>query len=123
MKTKNFLFDTKNLDSMISETQSRDHKMVRALGPWGVTMIGIGATLGAGIFATIGTATAGDVIRPGAGPALSISFLITAVVCAMVAICYSELASMIPISGSAYTYSYATLGEIVAWIIGWDLII
>lgn len=108
---------------MISEAQSRDHKMVRALGPWGVTMIGIGATLGAGIFATIGTATAGDVIRPGAGPALSISFLITAVVCAMVAICYSELASMIPISGSAYTYSYATLGEIVAWIIGWDLII
>ena len=86
-------------------------------------MIGIGATLGAGIFATVGTAAAGDAFRPGAGPALCVSFAMTAVVCALVAICYSELASMIPISGSAYTYSYATLGEIIAWIIGWDLII
>jgi len=119
----NFLFFTKSLDHMLGETEDKEHRMVRALGPWQVTMIGIGATLGAGIFATVGTAAAGDAFRPGAGPALAVSFAMTAVVCALVAICYSELASMIPISGSAYTYSYATLGEIVAWIIGWDLII
>lgn len=123
MRKSNFLFFTKPLDSMLGETEKAENKMVRALGPWQVTMIGIGATLGAGIFATVGTAAAGDAFRPGAGPALSISFALTAAICALVAICYSELASMIPISGSAYTYSYATLGEIVAWIIGWDLII
>src|SRR5262249_32705744 len=77
----------------------------------------------AGIFATIGTAAAGDVNRPGAGPALMLSFAITAIVCGFTAFCYAEFASMVPISGSAYTYSYATLGELVAWIIGWDLII
>jgi basic amino acid/polyamine antiporter, APA family len=88
-----------------------------------VTLLGIGAIIGAGIFATIGTAAAGDAARPGAGPSLMLSFVITAVVCAFTALCYAELASMVPISGSAYTYSYATLGELVAWIIGWDLII
>src|SRR5262245_12608877 len=86
-------------------------------------MLGIGAIIGAGIFATIGTGAAGDAARPGAGPSLVLSFAITAGVCAFTALCYAEFASMVPIAGSAYTYSYATLGELVAWIIGWDLII
>ena len=76
-----------------------------------VTLLGIGAIIGAGIFATIGTAAAGDAARPGAGPSLILSFAITAVVCAFTALCYAEFASMVPISGSAYTYAYATLGE------------
>jgi APA family basic amino acid/polyamine antiporter len=88
-----------------------------------LTLFGVGAIIGAGIFATIGTAAAGDAERPGAGPALMISFAVTAVVCSFTALCYAEFASMVPISGSAYTYSYATLGELIAWIIGWDLII
>src|SRR5690349_2301644 len=95
----------------------------RDLGAFQVTLLGIGAIVGAGIFATIGTATAGDAARPGAGPSLMLSFCITAVVCAFTALCYAEFAAVVPISGSAYTYSYATLGELVAWIIGWDLII
>ena len=86
-------------------------------------MLGIGAIIGAGIFATIGTAAAGDATRPGAGPALILSFVVTAVACGFAALCYAEFAAMVPISGSAYTYAYATLGELVAWIIGWDLII
>ncbi len=101
----------------------------RTLGAFDVTLIGIGAIIGAGIFATVGTAAAGEkdllghLIRPGAGASLMLSFVITAVVCGFTALCYAELASMVPISGSAYTYSYATLGELVAWIIGWDLMI
>jgi APA family basic amino acid/polyamine antiporter len=95
----------------------------RTLGAFNVTLIGIGAIVGAGIFATVGTAAAGDASRPGAGASLMLSFVITAIVCAFTALCYAEFASMVPISGSAYTYSYATLGELVAWIIGWDLII
>ena len=97
--------------------------MRRALGPVQLTLFGIGAIIGAGIFATIGTAAAGDSNRPGAGPALILSFLITAIVCGFTALCYAEFASLVPIAGSAYTYSYATLGEMIAWIIGWDLII
>ncbi|HEY8014089.1 MAG TPA: amino acid permease, partial [Dongiaceae bacterium] len=88
-----------------------------------MTLLGIGAIVGAGIFATLGTAAAGDAQRLGAGPSLMLSFVITAVVCAFTALCYAEFAALVPISGSAYTYSYATLGELVAWIIGWDLII
>src|SRR5215207_1164055 len=95
----------------------------RDLGAFQVTLLGIGAIIGAGIFATIGTAAAGDAARPGAGPSLVLSFAITALVCAFTALCYAEFASMVPISVSAYTYSYATLGELIAWIIGWDLII
>src|SRR5882757_10869833 len=101
------------------ESEANEHKLKRVLGAFDVTMLGIGAIIGAGIFATVGTASAGDASRPGAGPSLMISFAITAVVCAFTALCYAEFASMVPISGSAYTYSYATLGEIVAWIIGW----
>jgi APA family basic amino acid/polyamine antiporter len=85
--------------------------------------LGIGAIIGAGIFATIGTAAAGDAHRPGAGPALVLSFVITALVCALTALCYAEFAAMVPVAGSAYTYAYATLGELFAWIIGWDLVL
>jgi len=95
----------------------------RSLGKWHLTALGVGATIGAGIFATTGTAIVGDALRPGAGPAIIFSFLLTAIACGFAALCYAEFAAMVPISGSAYTYAYASLGEFVAWIIGWDLII
>ncbi len=117
------LFQTKSLDAILAAAADKAHSLKRELGAWNVTLLGVGAIVGAGIFATIGTAAAGDAARPGAGPSLMLSFAITAVVCAFTALCYAEMAAMVPISGSAYTYSYATLGELVAWIIGWDLII
>src|SRR5229473_5717848 len=117
------LFRTKSLDTPQQDVIPPAHQLRRVLGPFQLTLLGIGAIIGAGIFATIGTAAAGDLSRPGAGPALMVSFVITAIVCAFTALCYAEFASMVPISGSAYTYSYATLGEVIAWIIGWDLII
>jgi APA family basic amino acid/polyamine antiporter len=95
----------------------------RTLNKWHLTALGVGATIGAGIFATTGTAIVGNATRPGAGPAIVLSFLLTAVACGFAALCYAEFASMVPVAGSAYTYSYASLGELVAWIIGWDLII
>jgi APA family basic amino acid/polyamine antiporter len=119
----NALFRTKPLDELVAETQEPENRLKKALGPIDVTALGIGAIIGAGIFATIGTAAAGDPTRPGAGPALILSFILTAVACGFAALCYAEFAAMIPISGSAYTYAYATLGELIAWIIGWDLII
>src|SRR5436309_14331427 len=115
------LFRTKSLDELVAETHEEGHQLKKALGPWNLVALGIGAIIGAGIFATIGTAAAGDAHRPGAGPALMLSFVLTAVVCGFSALCYAEFASMVPVAGSAYTYSYATLGELVAWIIGWDL--
>ncbi|MBI1747035.1 MAG: amino acid permease [Acidobacteria bacterium] len=114
---------TKSLDSILQDADKPEYQLRRVLGPWQLTLFGIGAIIGAGIFATIGTAAAGDAARPGAGPALTLSFAITAIACGFAALCYAEFASMVPISGSAYTYSYATLGEVLAWIIGWDLII
>ncbi|HEX8492339.1 MAG TPA: amino acid permease [Pyrinomonadaceae bacterium] len=117
------IFRTKNLDDILSTAGGPQFSLKRTLGAFNVTLIGIGAIIGAGIFATVGTAAAGTDGRLGAGPSLMLSFVITAVVCGFTALCYAELASMVPISGSAYTYSYATLGELVAWIIGWDLII
>jgi APA family basic amino acid/polyamine antiporter len=117
------IFRTKNLDDILASAQQEGHALKRTLGPINITLLGIGAIIGAGIFATVGTAAAGDASRPGAGPSLMLSFMITAVVCAFTALCYAEMAAMVPISGSAYTYSYATLGELVAWIIGWDLML
>ena len=117
------LFRRKTLDRLTAEAEEPEHRLKKALGPIDVTALGIGAIIGAGIFATIGTAAAGDPTRPGAGPGLILSFVFTAVACGFAALCYAEFAAMIPISGSAYTYAYATLGELVAWIIGWDLII
>jgi APA family basic amino acid/polyamine antiporter len=141
------LFKTKSPDLLISESEAPERRMKRTLSAFDLTALGIGAIIGSGIFALTGTAAAGQSFetmietpvinfisaalsgstvqlgRPGAGPAIVISFAIAALACAFAALCYAELASMIPVSGSAYTYSYATLGEIIAWIIGWDLIL
>lgn len=132
------------------ESEHPDRLMKRSLSALDLTALGIGAIIGTGIFALTGTAAAGERVetitsklgtpvlnfiqswmthsdlllgRPGAGPAVVFSFIVAAIACGFAALCYAELASMIPVSGSAYTYSYATLGEIVAWIIGWDLIL
>ncbi len=117
------LFQTKTLDRLLQGSQDPQHRLKKVLNAVDLTALGIGAIIGAGIFATTGSAVAGTLDRPGAGPALVISYLLTAIACGFCALCYAEFASMIPISGSAYTYAYATLGELVAWIIGWDLII
>jgi APA family basic amino acid/polyamine antiporter len=117
------LFRTKSLDAIMREVGKPEHQLKRVLGAFDIVMLGIGAIIGSGIFATIGTAVAGDAVRAGAGPGIVLSFILTAVACAFCGLCYAEFASLVPISGSAYTYSYATLGELVAWIIGWDLII
>jgi APA family basic amino acid/polyamine antiporter len=141
------LFQTKSPDLLMAEAAAPERQMKRSLGALDLTALGIGAIIGAGIFALTGTAAAGQVFsskletpvinfiqawlsgadvilgRSGAGPAIAISFIVAGLACAFAALCYAELASMIPVSGSAYTYSYATLGEIVAWIIGWDLIL
>jgi APA family basic amino acid/polyamine antiporter len=97
--------------------------LARELGRWQLTGLGIGAIIGAGIFSSIGSAAAGGANHVGAGPAIVISFLIVAFVCALSGMCYAELAALVPAAGSAYTYAYATLGELIAWIIGWDLIL
>src|SRR6187431_2195194 len=105
------------------------HSLKRVLGAGDLIMLAIGAVIGAGIFSSIGTAAAGEVlpngevVRYGAGPALVFSFILLGVVCGLAGLCYAELSAMIPQAGSAYAYSYATLGELVAWIIGWDLIL
>src|SRR5438128_2588224 len=117
------LFRTKSLDAILHEGEVPQHQLKRALGAFDVVMLGIGGIIGAGIFAATGTAAARDPTRTGAGAALILSFVVTGVACGFAALCYAEFAAMVPISGSAYTYAYATLGELVAWIIGWDLII
>jgi basic amino acid/polyamine antiporter, APA family len=149
----NQLLCCKSIDKLISESQEPGHRLKKTLGPWSLTALGIGAIIGSGIFILTGTAAAGenftapsiwhaqvlDIIvnflrtgsmagvlmhgRPAAGPSIALSFFLVAVACSFAGLCYAELASMIPIAGSAYTYSYATLGEIFAWIIGWDLIL
>ncbi|HNW35610.1 MAG TPA: amino acid permease [Candidatus Ozemobacteraceae bacterium] len=118
----NKLTRVKDVDAILSESKS-GHRLKRTLTWVDLIFMGIGAIIGAGIFATIGTAAAGDMERLGAGPALALSFILTGVACGFSAFCYAEFAAMVPIAGSAYTYSYATLGELIAWIIGWDLII
>src|SRR5215210_6007347 len=121
------LFQRKPIAAMVSESEAGGLK--RVIGPGDLIMLAIGAVIGAGIFSSIGTAAAGEtlptgqVVRYGAGPALVLSFILLGVVCGLAALCYAELAAMIPQAGSAYAYSYATLGELVAWVIGWDLIL
>jgi APA family basic amino acid/polyamine antiporter len=123
------LFRVKPLDAILGDAGQGEHSLKRVLGAGDLIMLAIGAVIGAGIFGAIGTAAAGQVgpdgvvIRYGAGPALVLSFVLLGLACAFAALCYAELASMIPQAGSAYAYSYATLGELVAWIIGWDLIL
>src|ERR1700720_1313963 len=143
----------KSIDKLVAESESAGHRLKKSLGPWSLTALGIGAIIGSGIFVLTGTAAAGEHFevpsllhaqvldllvnffqhgdfsgvllhgRPPAGPAIAVSFILVAIACSFAGLCYAELASMIPIAGSAYTYSYATLGEIFAWIIGWDLIL
>ena len=141
------LLKIKSPDTFLNEAKAPERRMKRSLTSIDLTALGIGAIIGAGIFALTGTAAAGQSFqsrietpvinfisawlsgsplqlgRAGAGPAIVISFLVAAIACAFAALCYAEMASMIPVSGSAYTYSYATLGELIAWIIGWDLIL
>ena len=139
------LFATKSIDKLIADSERPEHALRKTLGPVSLTALGIGAVIGSGIFTVIGTAIGGnpskladwkgspilDLIlhhgavagRPGAGPALVVSLVLVAIVCALTGLCYAELSSMIPIAGSAYTYTYATMGELIAWIIGWDLIL
>src|SRR4029078_6854651 len=115
----------------IAELQPLDGPLAlrRVLGAGDLIMLAIGAVIGAGIFSSIGTCAAGEgrpdgeIVRYAAGPALILSFLLLGVVCGLAALCYAELAAMIPQAGRAYAYSYATLRELVAWIIGWDLIL
>jgi basic amino acid/polyamine antiporter, APA family len=151
--TGNQLLCCKSIDKLIADADEPGHRLKKTLGPWSLTALGIGAIIGSGIFVLTGTAAAGEHFeapsilhaqvldmlgtllrtgstagalmhgRPPAGPSIAISFLLVAVACSFAGLCYAELASMIPIAGSAYTYSYATLGEIFAWIIGWDLIL
>jgi basic amino acid/polyamine antiporter, APA family len=122
------LFQRKPIESLLASDGS-GQSLKRVLGAGDLVMLAIGAVIGAGIFGAIGTAAAGQVgpdgtvIRYGAGPALVFSFLLLGGACALAALCYAELAAMIPQAGSAYAYVYATLGELVAWIIGWDLIL
>ncbi|HEY2853520.1 MAG TPA: amino acid permease [Gemmatimonadaceae bacterium] len=122
------LFSRKPIAEMVAEGE-HPNALKRALGAGDLIMLAIGAVIGAGIFGAIGTAAAGqigpngEIIRTGAGPALVLSFLLLGFACALAGLCYAELASMIPQAGSAYAYAYATLGEIIAWIIGWDLIL
>src|SRR5258706_13066873 len=122
------LFARKPIEALLAEGEN-PNGLRRVLGSGDLIMLAIGAVIGAGIFGSIGSAAAGqvdaagNVIRVGAGPALVISFVLLGACCGLAGLCYAELASMIPQAGSAYAYSYATLGELVAWIIGWDLIL
>jgi APA family basic amino acid/polyamine antiporter len=139
------LFNCKSIDQLLSDSENAEVRLKKSLGWLSLTALGIGAVIGSGIFTVVGTAIAGQTLqvksilnaplleylihhsasfgRPGAGPAIAISFVLVAIVCGFASVCYAELAAMIPIAGSAYTYTYATMGELIAWIIGWDLIL
>ncbi len=110
-------FARKPIETLLHEMKGGE-RLHRVLGPVALTALGVGATIGAGIFVLTGEAAKND-----AGPSLILSFLLAGIGCGFAALCYSELASMVPVAGSAYTYAYATLGELVAWIIGWDLVL
>src|ERR1044072_4577512 len=111
------LFARKPLHILLEEMKG-EHRLRRVLGPVQLTALGIGAIIGAGIFVATGAA-AHDV----AGPALLLFYVVPRITCVFAALCYAEFASMVPVAGSAYTYAYATLGELFAWIIGWDLVL
>jgi APA family basic amino acid/polyamine antiporter len=112
------LFKTKSIEALVGDVEHGGKALRRSLSAWDLTLLGIGAIIGTGIFVLTGTAAANQ-----AGPAITMSYLAAGLACAFAALCYAEFASMIPIAGSAYTYAYATLGELVAWMIGWDLIL
>ena len=113
------LFVRKSLASLLSEANESGNKTLkRVLGPWSLVALGVGVIIGAGLFSITGAVAAGYT-----GPAITLSFIVAALGCCFAALCYAEFASMIPVAGSAYTYSYATMGELIAWIIGWDLVL
>jgi APA family basic amino acid/polyamine antiporter len=117
------LFRTKSIDRILADSEAPEHRLKKTLTAWDLTALGIGAIIGTGIFVLIGTAIVGDAHRPGAGPGIILSFMLSGLTCALAALCYAEFAAMIPVAGSAYTYSYATLGELLAWLTGWNLIL
>src|ERR671925_960136 len=112
------LLKTKSIEQLVSDVEHGGKHLKRSLTAWDLTLLGIGAVIGTGIFVLTGTAAANQ-----AGPAIMMSYLAAGVACGFAALCYAEFASMVPIAGSAYTYAYASLGEIFAWLIGWDLIL
>jgi basic amino acid/polyamine antiporter, APA family len=114
----NYFFAKKSFDDLIAQTEESEHKLKRALGSFDLILLGIGAIIGTGIFVLTGVGAALH-----AGPAVTLSFAVSGIACVFAALCYAEFASILPVSGSAYTYAYATLGELLAWIIGWDLIL
>src|SRR6266436_1029354 len=111
------LFAKKSLETLLAE-MAGEHRLRRVLGPIALTSLGVGAIIGAGIFVMTGRAA-----REDAGPAIVLSYVVAGVGCALAAFCYAEFAAMVPVAGSAYTYAYATLGELIAWAIGWDLVL
>jgi len=117
------LFRRKPIAMLLQERGDEEHGLKKTLTALDLTALGIGAIIGAGIFAVLGTATSGGTGQPAAGPGVTISIVLTAVACGFCALCYAEFASLVPVAGSAYTYSYATLGELMAWLLGWDLIL
>src|SRR5271168_4845361 len=114
---KNQLFATKSLKVLLDE-MAGENRLKRVLGPVALTALGIGAVIGAGIFVATGEAAHNT-----AGPALMVSYVVAGITCVFAALCYAEFASMAPVAGSAYTYAYCTMGELFAWIIGWDLVL
>jgi APA family basic amino acid/polyamine antiporter len=117
------LFRTKDLDKILAESANQEHQLKKALSAFDLVIFGVGAMIGAGIFALTGSAAVGADGHLAAGPAITLSFVITGLVCGFCALCYSEFSAMAPISGSAYTYAFSTMGEFVAWIIGWALVL
>ena len=109
---------TKSVEQSIADTDEPDTRLRRDLGTWDLIVFGVAVVVGAGIF-TVAASTAGD----RAGPSVSLAFVLAAVACGLAALCYAEFASTVPVAGSAYTFSYATFGEFIAWIIGWDLVL
>jgi APA family basic amino acid/polyamine antiporter len=116
-------FRTKSIEQCLADADGPEHRLKKSLTVWNLTALGIGAIIGTGIFVLVGTAIVGDAHRPGAGPGIVLSFVLSGLTCALAALCYAEFAAMIPVAGSAYTYSYATLGEFLAWLTGWNLIL
>ena len=112
------IFRKKSLESLLAHSAESENGLKRTLGMWSLVALGIGAIIGAGLFVRTAAASA-----EAAGPAVTLSFVVAAIGCAFAGLCYAEFASMIPIAGSAYTYAYATMGELIAWIIGWALIL
>src|SRR6201991_4636767 len=110
------MFRTKSVEQSIAETEEPEHQLKKNLGVLDLIVFGVGVIIGAGIFVITGTVAASN-----AGPGITISFAIAGLACALAALCYAEFASTVPVAGSAYTFSYATFGELIAWIIGWDL--